>query len=344
MYYSLDVVYHETAWECESSLYENFEKQGGGPRQKSLFDSAALFLLPIMSSAEIGQASSTTVLTKTVEVVIGYPKTYTRTSVSRLKAPARARSENKDDLPQMTPTIGIRSPQPQGQTTKVWMETSVSYSTEYKTETVTMEPIRMGETTSVVYRSFAGLHNRTSPSVGVRALNFYGNGQPGHTDQKQYYNLYVAALVARLPIVVIAYGNRAFPHGPGGPKPGPTKSVATTLEVKWGRVAIAAGTIVASQILVITAVLYYCRNVYVPEDRYLATAELLKPVLSKIDDGTTMTGEEFESALDKVLGGPVSYGTIQGSQGDQPRVALDPNAGYNFPGFPPFRKRSIFRR
>ena len=173
--------------------------------------------------------------------------------------------------------------------------------------------------------------------------NSRSTGGPTFRHFAPYYNLYVAALVARLPIVAIAYGNRVFPHVPGGPKPGPTKSVATTLEVKWGRVAIAAGTIVASQILVIIAVLYYCRNVYVPEDRYLATAELLKPVLSKIDDGTTMTGEEFESALDNVLGGPISYGTIPGSQGDQPRVALGPNAGYNFPGFPPFRKRSIFR-
>lgn len=76
----------------------------------------------------------------------------------------------------------------------------------------------------------------------------------------------MAALVACLPIIAIAYGNRVFSHGPGGPIPGPTKSVATTLEVKWSRVAIAAGTIVVSQILVITAVLYYCRNVYVPED------------------------------------------------------------------------------
>ena len=177
----------------------------------------------------------------------------------------------------------------------------------------------------------------------MRALNFYADGRGGYADQKEYYNHYVAALVARLPIVAIAYGNRVFSHGPGGPIPGSTKSVATTLEVKWSRVAIAAGTIVVSQILVITAVLYYCRNVYVLKDRYLATAELLKPVLSKIDDGTTMTGEEFESALDKVLGGPVSYGTIPGSQGDQPRVALGPNTCYNFPGFPPFRECLIFR-
>ena len=344
MNYSLDVVYHETAWECESTLDEVDKNQGGRPRRKSLFDSPSLFLLPITSGLEPGQVSSTTVLTKTTKVVTGYPRTYTRTSVSKLKVPARARGENKGDLPRVTRTIGVRSPQSHGQTTKVWTETSMSLSIGHRIVTVTMGPVRMGRTASVVYRSFTELENRTSPSVGVHALNFYENGRPGHADQKAYHNLYVVALVARLPIVAIAYGNRVFPHMPGGPKPGPTKSVATTLEVKWSRVAIAASAIVASQILEITAVMYYCRNVFVPEDRHLTTAELLKPVLNNIDDGTTMTGEEFESALDKVLGDPISYGTIPSSQGDQPRVALGCGAGSNFPGFPPFRKRSIFRR
>jgi len=196
------------------------------------------------------------------------------------------------------------------------METSVSISTGYRTETVTMGPVRKGKAASVVYWSFTELDNRTSPSVGVQALDFYVDGQPNHPEQKPYYNLYLEALVARLPIVAIDYGNRVSPHVPGGPKPGPTKSVATTLEVNWSRVAIAAGTIVASQMLVSMAVLYYCRNVFVPEDRNLATAELLKPVLNNIDDGTTMTGGEFESALDKALVGLASYGTISCPQGD----------------------------
>jgi len=344
MHYSLDVVYHETAWECESNLYEVNEKQGGAPQRKPLFDSPSLCLLPITSGVEPGQVSSTTVLTKTTKVVTGYPRTYTRNSVSKLKVPASARGENKDHLLRVTPTIGVRSPRSQGQTTKVWTETSVSLSTGHTTVTVTMGFVRMGRAASVVYRSFTELQNRTSPSVGVHVLNFYENGRLGHADQKPYYNNYVAALVARLPVAAIAYGNRVFPHVPGGPEPGPTKSVATTLEVKCSRVAIAAGAIVASQILAIPAVLYYCRNVFVPEDRYLATAELLRPVLNNVDDGTAMTGEEFENALDRVLGGPISYGTILSSQGDQPRVALGCKAGSNFPGFPPFRKRSIFRR
>jgi len=343
MHYSLDVVCHKIALECESTLCEANEKQGGAPRQKPRFDSASLFLLPITSGVGPGQVSSTRVLTKTIEYVTGYPRTYTGTSVSELKFPACARGENKDDLPGETPTI-VRGPQSRGQTTKVWMETSVSLSPGHRTEIVILGPVSIGRIASVVYRPFTELQNRTSPPVCVHLLNFYENGRLGHADPKPYYNHYVASSMECLPIAVIAYGSKVFPHVPGGPKRGPTKSLATTLEVKWGRVALAAGTIVASQILVIMAVLYYCRNVFVPEDRYLTAAELVKPVLNNIDDGTMMTGEEFESALDGVLGGPFSYSVIPSSQGDQSRVALSCEAASNFLRFPPFRKLSIFRR
>jgi len=287
--------------------------------------------------------SSTRVLTKTIKDVTGHPRTYTGTSVSELKFPACARGESKGNLPGETPTI-VRSPQSRGQTTKFWTETSVSLSPGHRTEIVILGPVSIGRIAPVVYRPFTELQNRRSPSVWVHLLNFYENGRLGHTDQKPYYNHYVAALMECLPIAAIAYRSKVFPYVPGSPKPSTTKSVATTLEVEWGRVAIAAGTIVASQILVIMAVLYYCRNVFVPEDRYLTTAELLKPVLNNIGDGTMMTGEEFESALDGVLGGPFSYGVIPSSQGDQSMVALSCEAASNFLRFPPFRKLSIFRR
>lgn len=83
---------------------------------------------------------------------------------------------------------------------------------------------------------------------------------------------------------------------------------------------------------------------YVREDSYLTTAELLKTVLNEIDDGNAMNAKELGESLDKVLGGPVSYGTILGSQRDRPRMALGHEVDYNFPGFPPFRKCSISRR
>ncbi|PWW73371.1 hypothetical protein C7212DRAFT_288142 [Tuber magnatum] len=227
--------------------------------------------------------------------------------------------------------------------TTVWTETSTSLSTGYRTLTVTKEPVRAGKTTSVVYRWFGEVQSRTSPAVGVQKLNFYGYDE-GSAIQKHYYNLYVAALVARLPIAAIIYGNQVFPRKPKDPKARITTHVQTTLEVKWRRVGIAAGIIVLGQILAIMVVLYYCRGVYIREDSHLATAELLKTVLNKIGDGSMMTTEELENALDKVLKGPVSYGTVLGMRGDYPQVALGRNVNYDFPHFPPVRKRGVFRR
>jgi len=201
----------------------------------------------------------------------------------------------------------------------------------------------VGGTSSVVYRSFTDLKRQSSPSIGVQALNFYQNGTGGSAAQKEYYNLYIATLIARLPITAIAYGNQIFPGMYKDDNPTWAQRVETTLEVKWDRVVIAAGTIAASQILVIIAVVYYCRNVYIREDSCLTTGELLKTVLNTIDDGNTMSAKQLGDALDKALGGPVSYGTIPRSQGDKPRVALGCEVEYKFPGFPSFRKSSIFR-
>lgn len=90
----------------------------------------------------------------------------------------------------------------------------------------------------------------------------------------------------------------------------------------------------------IAAVLYYFKKVHVREDSYLATAELLKTVLNKIGDGSAITAVELKDALDKVLGGLVSYGAIQKGR----EIAqLDREVSYSFPGFPPFRKRSVFQ-
>lgn len=204
-----------------------------------------------------------------------------------------------------------------------------------------------GSTASVAYRLFTEVQSRTSPSVGVQTLNFYKNGIPLAIEQKEFYNRYVATLVARLPIAAIAFGNQVCPRMQKDPKARAEEDVKTTLDVDWSRVAAVAVTIVAAQILAIIVVLYYCRNIYVREDGFISTAELLKTVLSKIEDGSMMTGEELENALDEVIGGPVSYGTIPGLEGDYPRVALGREVNYHFPKFPDspqFRKRSAFRR
>ncbi|CUS10972.1 unnamed protein product [Tuber aestivum] len=303
IHYPPDVVYDATVWECTSTL---FERKGQAPHPQPLFNSASLFLLPIANEVERGVVFSASVLTSTTEVVSEHPITYTRSSVTKSTDTG-------------APNPGVIT------STSAWAETSTSLSTAYRTWTVTAEPVRAGKTTSIAYRWFGELQSRTSPSVGVQKLNFYGNGERGSDIQRQYYSLYVAALIARLPIAAIAYGNQVFPRKLRDPKAGPTRHVLTTLEVKWHRVWIAAGIVVVGQVLAIMVVLYYCRNVYVREDSYLVTAELLKTVLSKIGDGSMMTTVELEDALDKVLKGPVSYGTVSGVQGDYPRVALGGN-------------------
>jgi len=341
MCYSLDVVYNATAWECNSTLYMSGPPP---PTQKELFNSTSLFLLPIAGGANISQDFSATVFTTTTTAVIAYLKTYTTSTVSKSTARARVRDQNQDGPPQTTPAIGIRGKAARVQTTtKVWTETRPSFSTVSKIQTVTKDPIRKGRTASVAFMLFTEPQSRASPSFGVQTLNFYKNGTTPPPDQKEYYNRYVAALVARLPIAAIAYGDVICPYMKKDPKADWEEYVETTLKVEWSRVAGAASAIVAGQILAIAVVLYYCRNVYVREDSFLATAELLKTVLIKIDNGSVMTGVELENALDKVLGGPVRYGTIPGSRGDYPRVALGREVDYNFPEFPQFRKRSVFR-
>jgi len=228
MCYSLDVIYHETAWECTSI----FSETPGNPHPEALFDSPTLFLLPMVERVE------------------------------RSGEPEPAGPDN---------SCGGSS---------------------------------VGGTASIVYRSFTDLKSLSCPSVGVQALNFYKNGTGGSATQKSYYNLFVAALIARLPIAAIAFAREIFPRIQKDPRAHLKADIKTTLEVKWDKVVLVAGTIVASQILAITAVLYYCRNVYVREDSYLTTAELLKTVLNKIDDGNMMTMEELGGGLGKVLRGP----------------------------------------
>ena len=338
------MVYNETAWECNSTLSE---WEGGVRSPNPLFNSASLFLFPIASGLKAANGSAGTMIITRTKGLIGYVKTYTETIVSMSTARALARGEN-NDLPRVTPAIGIRAEPARVQTTTiVRTATSTSFSTGFRTRTVIKEPTMEGSSASVAYRLFTELQSRTSPSVGVQTLNFYKNGIPLPIEQKEFYNRYVATLVARLPIAAIAFGNQVCSRMQKDPKARSEEDVKTTLEVDWSRVAAVAVTIVAAQILAIIVVLYYCRNIYVREDGFIPTAELLKTVLSKIEDGSMMTGEELEDALDEALGGPVSYGTIPGLEGDYPRVAFGREVNYHFPKFPDspqFRKRAAFRR
>ncbi|KAG0137921.1 hypothetical protein HOY82DRAFT_512807 [Tuber indicum] len=154
------------------------------------------------------------------------------------------------------------------------------------------------------------------------------------------YRLWVAGLVARLPILAITYANTELPQFARGPHPNQTSGTAylhTTLEVDWLRVVLIAISITGGQILAALAVLYYCNDVYTRDDSHLATAELLKTVITRFDEGKLMTGEELSASLDDALKAPVSYGTRRGQDGGPPEVDLASGLDAKFPPLP--RKR-----
>ena len=174
----------------------------------------------------------------------------------------------------------------------------------------------------------------SSSSLGPTALDgacyddFY---MPLNETRWNDSRLWISGLVARLPIVAITYANTQLPRY--------TRDmhyyIYTTLEVNWHRVTLIVVGIVVGQTLAILVVLYYCNGVYTRDDSHLATAELLKTVINRFDDGKLMTGEELAVSLDGVLGVPVSYGTREGQNGSLPMVDLASGLDANFPPFPP---------
>ena len=159
------------------------------------------------------------------------------------------------------------------------------------------------------------------------------------------YTLWVSGLVARLPILAITYANTALPQYTRDTHSNRTFGTAylhTTLEVNWNRVTITAVSIMVGQILAILIVLYYCNSVYTRDDSHLATAELLKTVITRFDGGKLMTGEELAVSLDRAFGVSVSYGTREGQDGGPPEVDLASGLDANFPPFP--NKRQFWRK
>ena len=152
------------------------------------------------------------------------------------------------------------------------------------------------------------------------------------------YRLWVSGLVARLPIVAITYANTVLPQYTQDTHSNQTAGTVylhTTLEVNWHRVTLITVGIMVGQILAILVVLYYCNGVYTRDDSHLATAELLKTVITRFDGGKLMTGEELAVSLDRVLGVSVSYGTRKGQEGGPPEVDLASGLDADFPTFRP---------
>ena len=185
---------------------------------------------------------------------------------------------------------------------------------------------------------FRSISLAPTPLDGVHGICTQNLSMPLNKTHWNGYRLWISGLVARLPIVAIQYANTVLPRYTQDTHSNQTAGTAylhTTLEVNWHRVALITVGIMVGQILAILVVLYYCNGVYTRDDSHLATAELLKTVMNRFDDGKLMTGEELAVSLDGVLGVPVSYGTKEGQDGSPPAVDLASGLNANFPPFPP---------
>ncbi|KAG0634062.1 hypothetical protein HOY80DRAFT_1100907 [Tuber brumale] len=187
------------------------------------------------------------------------------------------------------------------------------------------------------------LSSFTSSSIGVESSNGVSDLCSDHLFQSPNetvwngYGIWMAGLIARRVAAAIIYANTDLPMFARGPHPNQTSGAAyirTTLEVNWLRVVIIAVFITGGIILVILTVLYYCDGVYTRDDSHLATAELLKTVINKFDDGKLMTGEELAASLDDVLEGSVSYGTRKARDWGPPVVDLASGLDVKFSPFP----------
>ncbi|KAG0633451.1 hypothetical protein HOY80DRAFT_1105449 [Tuber brumale] len=190
---------------------------------------------------------------------------------------------------------------------------------------------------AVYLSGFSRSPKAVDPADGVSSLCGPGLFSSPNETIWNGYRLWVAGLVARLPILAIMHANTELPQYARGPHPNQTVGIPylhTTLEVHWHRVALTAASITVGEILAILVVLYYCNGVYTRDDSHLAAAELLKTVINKFDDGKLMTGEELAASLDDVLKAPVSYGTRKGQDDDLPEVDLASGLEAKFPLFP----------
>lgn len=168
----------------------------------------------------------------------------------------------------------------------------------------------------MLFRLYYRSDNKNSHSYGINELSplyMYGL-YPNIVDRYSNsinsigHKLYVAALVARLPILSIATADNILPKTN---KDNSTQEsfVHTTLEVKWTKVGVTVGAIIGGQILAVLAVLYYSRNVFIRDDSYLSTARLLKTIMAKIENGSLGTGEQLARYFDDSLGLQIRYGT-----------------------------------
>ncbi|KAF3941098.1 hypothetical protein ABW19_dt0207094 [Dactylella cylindrospora] len=119
--------------------------------------------------------------------------------------------------------------------------------------------------------------------------------------------LWVANLVARIPLLAILGAETKLPKTTRDPGASEQLVVNTALEVRWNRAIAVLVSILVGQLLAIIVVTFGCREILLRDhDSYLSIARLLRTLIDQVDGRSAEKGEE----LAKVLGEEkVRYGT-----------------------------------
>lgn len=122
---------------------------------------------------------------------------------------------------------------------------------------------------------------------------------PGLSDDDVYSPRDVAHLAARLPILAVVGADGELPLMQLSNETSPVTIVHTKLGVRWDRAIGVLAAILGGQVLVSIAVLYLCRQTFVPDYRsQVSTANLLKTIVASAE----LSGVEKMAELAAVLG------------------------------------------
>ncbi|KAF8243857.1 hypothetical protein K440DRAFT_605725 [Wilcoxina mikolae CBS 423.85] len=193
-----------------------------------------------------------------------------------------------------------------------------------------------GNTSSLLeYTTYPTLYTRETAATGLTTISLpYAQRNSSYRDPQSSVavgsRLYIAVLVARMPLLAIAVADsQLFRSNRDDPNATAKPYIETTLEIKWRKVVGTIGAIVVGQILAIMVVLLYCRGVFIRDDSYLSTAQLLNTIMNKVDRGSLGTGEQLAKYLDDSFALKVKYGTKR--VGDRRMVDISDDVEQSFP-------------
>jgi len=127
------------------------------------------------------------------------------------------------------------------------------------------------------------------------------------------FEIEIAHLVARLPILAIIGAERELPRKTRDPNATSADAyIVTNLKVKWPRAFGILAGLVAGQVLVIGVAAVATRNVPIRDhDSLLSVARLLRTAMEKIEGRSMASGEELAECIERELrlGEGMRYGT-----------------------------------